>query len=87
LRREYRRRYLDLKRRKLYNDKIHSLYYSPNNVRVIKSRRIRLVGHVACMEKGEMSRRFWLGGPKGRDHWKELGLYERKILIRWTLGR
>jgi hypothetical protein len=38
--------------RKLHNDEIHSLYSSPNIVRLIKSRRMRWVGHVARMEKG-----------------------------------
>jgi len=33
----------------LHNDELHSLYSSPNIVRVIKSRRMRWVGHVACM--------------------------------------
>jgi hypothetical protein len=35
--------------RKLRNDDLHSLYSSPNIVRVIKSRRMRWVGHVARM--------------------------------------
>jgi hypothetical protein len=43
----------------LHNDELHSLYSSPNIVRVIKSRRMRWVGHVERMGKG-----FWLGGPK-----------------------
>jgi hypothetical protein len=38
--------------RKLHNDKLHSLYSSPNIVRVIKSRRMRRVGHVARMGAG-----------------------------------
>jgi hypothetical protein len=33
--------------RKLHNDELHSLYSSPNIVRVIKSRRMRWDGHVA----------------------------------------
>jgi hypothetical protein len=33
----------------LHNDELHSLYSSPNIVRVIKSRRMRWAGHVACM--------------------------------------
>jgi hypothetical protein len=37
--------------RKLRNDELHSLYSSPNIVRVIKSRRMRWVGHVARMGK------------------------------------
>jgi hypothetical protein len=33
--------------RKLHNDELHSLYSSPNIVRVIKSRIMRWAGHVA----------------------------------------
>jgi hypothetical protein len=33
--------------RELHNDELHSLYFSPNIVRVIKSRRMRWAGHVA----------------------------------------
>jgi len=32
--------------RRIHNEKLHSLYYSPNIVRVIKSRRLRWAGHV-----------------------------------------
>jgi hypothetical protein len=49
---------------KLHNDGIHSLYYSPNIVMVIKSRRMRWAGHVARMGRGEVFTGFWLGGPK-----------------------
>jgi hypothetical protein len=35
--------------RKLHNDELHDLYSSPNIVRVIKSRMMRSVGHVARM--------------------------------------
>ena len=38
--------------RRLYNEELHSLYHSPNTVRVIKSRRLRWSGHVARMEEG-----------------------------------
>ena len=34
------------------NGELHSLYRSPNIVRVIKSRRLRWAGHVARMEEG-----------------------------------
>jgi hypothetical protein len=36
--------------RKLYNDELHSLYSSPNIVRVIKSRMMRWAGRMALME-------------------------------------
>ena len=38
--------------RRLHNEELHSLYRSPNMVRVIKSRRLRWAGHVARMEEG-----------------------------------
>jgi hypothetical protein len=39
--------------KKLHNDELHSLYSSPNIVRVIKSRRMRWAGHVARMGEGK----------------------------------
>jgi hypothetical protein len=35
--------------RKLHNEKLKDLYYSPHIVRVIKTSRMRWAGHVACM--------------------------------------
>ena len=35
--------------RKLYTEELDELYSSPNIVRVIKLRKIRWAGHVACM--------------------------------------
>jgi hypothetical protein len=46
------RRYEDRLWRRLHNDELHSLYSSPNIVRVIRSRRITWMGHVACIEEG-----------------------------------
>jgi len=41
--------------RKLQNEELNDLYSSPNIVRVIKSRRMRWAGHLACMvERGEV---------------------------------
>jgi hypothetical protein len=37
--------------RKLHNEELNDLYCSPNIVRVIKSRRMRLAGHVAPVEE------------------------------------
>jgi len=36
--------------------------------------------------RGEVFTGFWLGGPKARDHWEDLGVGGR-ITLRWTLGR
>jgi hypothetical protein len=49
--------------RKLHNDELHRLYSSPNIVRVIKSRRMRWVGHVARMGEGRGVYRILVGRP------------------------
>jgi hypothetical protein len=46
------RRYEDGSWRRMHNDELNSLYSSLNIVRVIRSRRMRWVEHVACIEKG-----------------------------------
>jgi hypothetical protein len=51
---------------KLLNDELHSLYSSPNVVRVIKSRRMRWAGHVARMDEGRGFYRVWVGRPEGK---------------------
>jgi hypothetical protein len=52
--------------RKLHNDELHSLYSSPNIVRVIKSRRTRWAGHVARMGEGRGVYRVLVGKLEGK---------------------
>jgi hypothetical protein len=56
----------DGKWRKLHNDELHNLCSSPNIVKVIKSRRMRWVGHVARMGKGRGVYRGLVGRPEGK---------------------
>jgi hypothetical protein len=35
--------------RKIHNEELNDLFFSPNSIRVIKSRRMRCTGHVARM--------------------------------------
>jgi hypothetical protein len=51
--------------RKLHNDELHSLYSSPNIVRVIKSR--RWAEHVARMGEGQGVYRVLVGKPEGKS--------------------
>jgi hypothetical protein len=53
--------------RKLHNDELHSLYSSPNIVRVTKSRRMRWAGHVARMGEGRGVYRFLVGRPESKS--------------------
>jgi hypothetical protein len=50
----------------LHNDELHSLYSSPNIVRVIKSRRMRWAGHVARVGEGRGVYRVLVGKPEGK---------------------
>jgi hypothetical protein len=70
----------------LHNDEIHSLYSSTNIFRMMKSRRRRWAAHVARMGRGEVFTGFWLGGPKARDHWEDLGV-GGTITLKRTLWR
>jgi hypothetical protein len=52
--------------RKLHNEELHDLYSSPSIIRIIKSRSIRWVGHVARMGERRNAYRLLVRKPKGR---------------------
>jgi hypothetical protein len=50
--------------RKLHNEELNDLYSSPTIVGVIKSRRMKWIGHVANMREG-----FWWENLRKRENW------------------
>ena len=52
--------------RKLHNEELNDLYSLPNIVRVVKSRRMRWAGHVACMGEDIGVHRVLVGKPEGK---------------------
>ena len=61
--------------RRLHKEELYAPYSSPNNIRVIKSRRLRWAGHVACTGESrgacrvlveKLERRRSLGRPRRR---------------------
>ena len=52
--------------RKLYNAELHALYYLPNIIRSLKSRRLRWSGHVARMGQSRNTYRVLVGKPEGK---------------------
>jgi hypothetical protein len=64
--------------RKLHNEELHGLYSSPSIVRVIKARRMRWAGHMACMGEVRGACNILVGRPEGR---RPLGRPRRRC--RW----
>jgi hypothetical protein len=52
--------------RKLPKEELHDLYSSPSIIRIIKSRRMRLAGHVARMEEKRNVCMALVGEPEGK---------------------
>jgi hypothetical protein len=76
--------------RKLHNEELHNLYSSPNIIRMIKSRRMRWVEHVARNGKmrneytilvGKSEGKRPLGRPKSRWEHIKIDLWEWRV---WT---
>jgi hypothetical protein len=67
--------------RKLHNGELQNLYYLPNLIRVIKSRRMRWVGHVLLMGEKRNTYRTLIGKleekrPLGRPRHRWVDRYE-----------
>jgi hypothetical protein len=52
--------------RKLHNEELHNLYSSPSIIIIIKSRSMRLAGHVARMGEKRNVYRLLVGKPEGK---------------------
>jgi hypothetical protein len=62
----HKRDEIEWKWRKLYNEELNDLYCSPNIVCVIKSRRMRWVGHVARVGERRGAYRVLVEKPEGK---------------------
>jgi hypothetical protein len=54
--------------RKLHTEDLNDLYCSPSVVWVIKLKRMRWAGHVACVGERRGICRLWWGNLRERDH-------------------
>ena len=72
--------------RKLHNDELIDLYSIPNIVRVVKSRGMRWVGHVARIGRVEGCTGLWWGNLRERDHWGDPDV-DGMIILRWIFRK
>jgi hypothetical protein len=78
--------------RKLHNEELHNLYSSSNIIRMIKSRRIRWTGHIACIAERRNAYRILMERPEGkrplgrpRLTWEDIKwILERQDGVVWT---
>jgi hypothetical protein len=63
--------------RKLHNEELHNLYSPPTVMRVIKSRPMKWAGHVACMGRGNLRKKY---------HWGDPGV-DGRIILRWIFRK
>jgi hypothetical protein len=68
--------------RRLHNKELYALYSSLNIIRVIKSRRLRWEGHVACMGRGEVKLGFWWGTLREGEHLEDPRV-DGRIILKW----
>jgi len=68
--------------RKLHNEELRDLYSLPNIVRVVKSRRMRWVGHVVRMGEGRGVHRVLVGKPEGKRPLGDLDI-DGRIILSW----
>ena len=72
--------------RKLHSEELSDLYSSPNIFRVVKSRRMWWVGHVALWGRGEVYTGFWWGNLKERDLLED-PVVDGRIILRWFFSK
>jgi len=73
--------------RKVQNEELNDLYRSSITIQVIKSRRMRWAGHVACIGEGrrEAYTGFWWGNMRERDHLGDPGV--EGWILRWIFRK
>ena len=71
-----------LSKLKCPSEEINSLHSSPNIIRVIKARRLRLTGHVAHMGNRRVQTGFWWGNVQEGGHLEDPALRGR-VILKW----
>jgi hypothetical protein len=72
--------------RKLHNEELNDLYWSPSTFRLIKSREMRWGSHVTRMRKRRALYRVLVGKPEGESHLGDQDV-DGNIRLRWIFRK
>jgi hypothetical protein len=70
---------------RLHNEELYALYFSPDIIPVIKSKRLRWAGHVARMGERKGAYRALVVKPEGWNHLEDPGV-DGWILLKWIFA-
>jgi hypothetical protein len=65
---------------------LRNIYSSPNIARMVKSKRMRWVGHVTPMARRDVYMGVWWRNLRERDHLEDHGI-DVKIILRWIFRK
>jgi hypothetical protein len=68
------------------NKELNDMYFLPNIVRVVKSRRMSWAGHVASMGEERGVHRLLVGKPEVKSHWGDPDV-DGRIILRWIFKK
>jgi hypothetical protein len=70
--------------RRLHNEELFALYFSPNIIRLTKSTRMRWAGHVAPIGRVELHTGFYWGNLREGGLLEDQDL-DGRIILKWVL--
>jgi hypothetical protein len=72
--------------RSTYNEELNDQYSLTDTIRLIKSRRMRWVGHLAHIKDKRCAYRGLVGKPEERDHFEDPGV-DGRIILKWIFKK
>jgi hypothetical protein len=72
--------------RKLHNEELHNFIFSPNIIKLVKSRRTRWVGHVAARKKCDTCIQMFRSKTERKKPLRRLCV-ERRIILTWIFNK